>query len=272
MCTGEDNGMKAGKLSICVGALGLAALAALALGAKTPPKAAGKMADYPTSEYTIRQIEGWKVHVHKDLLTSKKQLGDKALKLLQVKLYDVNRVVPPAALADLHKIPIWISVKDRLGCHPCAAYHPSREWLKSNGYNPDKAGSLDILNASTFLRWTLHQPSMVLHELAHGYHHRFLPGGYGNKELKAAHKRALAGKTYDSVLHVSGRKRRAYAMNNPQEYFAELTEAYFGTNDFYPFVRAEVMKHDPQMYKLLKKLWNRPPAKAGGSKGKDKQD
>lgn len=266
--------MRSGKLRIGVAVLGLAALGGLALGAKTKtaPKTAPKPADYPTSEYTVRQIEGWKVRVHKDLLAGKKQLGDKALKLLQIKLYDVNRVVPAEALADLHKIPIWISVKDRLGRHPCAAYHPSREWLKSNGYNADKARSVDILNASTFLRWTLHQPSMILHELAHGYHHRVLPGGYGNKELKAAHKRALAGKTYDSVLHVGGRKKRAYAMNNPQEYFAELSEAYFGTNDFYPFVRAEIMTHDPQMYKLLNKLWNRPPEKSGDSKGKTKQD
>jgi len=36
---------------------------------------------------------------------------------------------------------------------------------------------------------------------------------------------------------------------------------YFGTNDFYPFVRAEIMAHDPQMHKLLKKLWGRRDSK-----------
>lgn len=235
--------------------LGLAALGALALGAKTAPKAAAKPVGYPTSEYTVREIEGWKVRVHKDLLTGQKQLGDKALKLLQVKLYDVNRAVPAGALAELHKIPIWISVKDRLGRHPCAAYHPSRGWLKSHGYNPDKARSVDIMNAGTFVRWTHTQPSMVLHELAHGYHHRVLSGAYGNKELQAAFKKMVAGKKYESVLYFSGRKRRAYAMNGPQEYFAELTEAYFGTNDFYPFVRAELKEHDLETYKLLERLW-----------------
>ena len=44
-------------------------------------------------------------------------------------------------------------------------------------------------------------------------------------------------------------------MNNDQEYFAESTEAFFGTNDFYPFVRSELQQHDPNMYQLLKKLW-----------------
>ncbi len=39
------------------------------------------------------------------------------------------------------------------------------------------------------------------------------------------------------------------------EYFAEATEAFFGTNDFYPFVRAELSRHDPEMADLLVKLW-----------------
>ncbi len=56
-------------------------------------------------------------------------------------------------------------------------------------------------------------------------------------------------------MYYSGRKSRAYGMNNPMEYFAELSEAYFGTNDMYPFVRAEVKVHDPKTYALLGKLW-----------------
>ena len=39
------------------------------------------------------------------------------------------------------------------------------------------------------------------------------------------------------------------------EYFAESTEAYLGVNDFYPFVRAELNRHDPRMYRLLRKIW-----------------
>jgi len=62
-------------------------------------------------------------------------------------------------------------------------------------------------------------------------------------------------KKYESVLHIAGKSKRAYALNNDQEYFAECTEAFFGTNDFYPFVRAELQQHDPLMYQLLNKLW-----------------
>ena len=45
-------------------------------------------------------------------------------------------------------------------------------------------------------------------------------------------------------------------MTNAMEYFAELTEAYFGVNDFYPFNRSELQRHDPEMAKLLSKVWN----------------
>ena len=44
-------------------------------------------------------------------------------------------------------------------------------------------------------------------------------------------------------------------MTNPPEYFAESCEAYFGTNDFYPFVRAELQRHDPVMYELIERAW-----------------
>ncbi|MFH1718606.1 MAG: hypothetical protein ABIF19_14725 [Planctomycetota bacterium] len=45
------------------------------------------------------------------------------------------------------------------------------------------------------------------------------------------------------------------AKESYQEYFAECSEAFFGTNDFYPFVRSELKQHDLQMHELLVKLW-----------------
>jgi len=54
-----------------------------------------------------------------------------------------------------------------------------------------------------------------------------------------------------------GHKRldRAYALTNPQEYFAETTEAFFTTNDFFPYTRDELKQLDPQMDQLLARLW-----------------
>jgi Mlc titration factor MtfA (ptsG expression regulator) len=135
------------------------------------------------------------------------------------------------------------------------AYHPNAEWLGEHSMNPDKAKCVEVANARNFLAWTRDQPWMVLHELAHGYHDQFL-GGYGNPELVAAFERAAKENRYQAVLRIGGTTERAYAATNPMEYFAETTEAFFGTNDFYPFVRAELKQHDPQMYDLLERLWS----------------
>ena len=83
-----------------------------------------------------------------------------------------SRAVPERACAALRKVPIWLGVDD--GHAPCSEYHPSTEWLKSHGYNPDKAKGVEIGNATRFLEWSVDQPAMVLHELAHAYHDRVL--------------------------------------------------------------------------------------------------
>ncbi len=74
-------------------------------------------------------------------------------------------------------------------------------------------------------------------------------------ERKECFQRAVASKRYESALHFNGQRKRHYALNNDQEYFAEASEAFFGANDFYPFVRAELKEHDPALFELLKKLW-----------------
>jgi hypothetical protein len=148
-------------------------------------------------------------------------------------------------------VPIWLGVDD--GHAPCSEYHPSRDWLKEHGYNPDKAKCVEIGNAQRFLDWSIGQPAMVVHELSHAYHDRVL--GYKHEKIKAAYQHALESKIYESVLRNNGKKERAYALNNEQEYFAETSEAFFGTNDFFPFVRIELKNHDPEMYKVLKQAW-----------------
>ncbi len=185
------------------------------------------------------------------LIDENKKLGRDVLKLMRTKLVDINRTIPKSALKHLHEVPIWLEYENKHVV--CACYHPSKQWLIENHFNPEKAKSVEIGNTRNFMDWTIHQPSMVLHELAHAYHHRVL--GYDNADIKKAYDEAVKAGIYESVLRYNGDNGRAYALNNDQEYFAEQTEAYFGTNDFYPFVRAELMKHDPLMYETLKKLW-----------------
>ena len=211
-----------------------------------------KIAYDPGSAYVKKRIEEWDVLVNKRLLRKQHQkLCDQTLKLLGDHLFRITRVVPSKALARIRKIPIWVELAHPR--HPCMCYHPSAGWLRDHDMNPEKAGAVEIANAKNFLSWTHQQPWMVLHELAHGYHHQFL--GFGHAGVRACYRNAVESKSYESVLHINGRKERAYALTNDKEYFAEASEAFFGTNDFYPFVRAELKKHDPKMYGLLEKVW-----------------
>jgi len=57
------------------------------------------------------------------------------------------------------------------------------------------------------------------------------------------------------VDHISGTPKIHYAMNNEMEYFAELTEAFFGFNDFYPFSRDQLKAHDPDGYSMIDVAW-----------------
>lgn len=205
----------------------------------------------PASQYVPRTIEGWEVRVNRALLGAKAEVGEAALKLLEAKLYEITRLVPEKPLAELRKVPIWLGVDD--GPNDRAQYHPSADWLTKHRFNPEKAKGVEIGNAARFLKTAREQPAMVLHELAHAYHDRVL--GFGHPGIQAAWREAKKSGAYDSVLRISGMKERHYALTDPQEYFAEGSEAYFGTNDFYPFVRAELRQHDPGLFRLLEELW-----------------
>lgn len=204
----------------------------------------------PTGNYAPRQLEGWFILVSPQVATNS-SLATNVLRLLEFQLYQITRAVPEPALTRLREVPIWIELND--SSFPGMCYHPSRDWLREHGFNPDKARAVEIGNATNFLTWTHEQPWMVLHELAHSYHDRVL--GYNYSPIKAAYEHAKASKTYDNVLYIGGGRKRHYALTDNQEYFAECTEAFFGVNDFYPFVRVELRECDPDMFVLLEKVW-----------------
>jgi hypothetical protein len=209
----------------------------------------------PRPEFEIRNIEGWTVYINKKDLAEHKEQMDEALDHLQNQLYQTVCVLPQPALTKTRElVPIWIEF-DTLG----TAYHPRSKWLTDRGHQPPEGlGSMaGFCKAKSFCRNALHQPWVVLHELTHGYDYQFLGRGrrYSNRVIDTAYKRAARSGTYDSVLCRYSTATKHYAKSNKMEYFAENTEAYFGTNDFYPFVRAELREHDPHACRLLENMW-----------------
>ena len=96
------------------------------------------------------------------------------------------------------------------------AYHPDPGWLREHGMNPEKARCVEVANARNFLNWTRDQPWMVLHELAHAYHHQFLDGGFENAEVaRGVPPGDATRRRYESVLHIDGKEVKALRRDQP---------------------------------------------------------
>jgi hypothetical protein len=219
--------------------------------------ATGEVPPLPVS-HTTRQIEGWTVRVDDRLLGGKgAAVGERAIKLLTARLVGISVVVPEAKLVKLREVPIQLDLTH--GALKPMQYHPSAGWLKANGYSERLAKCVHIPHADGFLSpFENHrQPWAVLHELAHAYHDRVL--GFDDPRIVAAWKRFRDGGGYKSVVTTPGGTREHYALTDAKEFFAEMTESYFGANDFYPFVAGELKQAEPETFALLRDIWGPLP-------------
>tara|TARA_B110000090_G_C13349206_1_gene434188 strand:+ start:99 stop:1274 length:1176 start_codon:yes stop_codon:yes gene_type:complete len=163
------------------------------------------------------------------------------------------------------------------GRHMC--YHPERAWLIEHGLGNDlktndiknvinRSGSIELNNIEDFLlsRCSWGAGGLLVHELSHSYHHKFLPGGYQNTAVHDMYSEAMEQKLYLQCYCKlpDGSKRgpqRAYAASDCMEFFAELSVAYFWQNDnsefnkWSPYNQAQLRELDPSSFKILQKLW-----------------
>ncbi len=208
-----------------------------------------------TADRIVRAIEGWQVSVDPEMLTTANQeVGNEALKALANHLQRVKYIVPEDRVKQLQTLRIWIDWDHKLGN---MQYHPSRSWLEKNGHDPNLTKHVHVPRAKQLLsrsQWAKH-PYVILHELAHAYHDQII--GFDQPQVLSAFQAVKAAGLYKEVLLFTGQKVKHYALTNHKEYFAESTEAYFGVNDFYPFVRAELREYDPRTYQLMEDVWGK---------------
>jgi hypothetical protein len=213
----------------------------------------------PTS-HTVRKIEGWTIRVDDRLLREPDAaLGTRALRFLEGKLSDIKAVMPEDKLKKLQSVAIVLDLSHgKLGA---MQYHPSSGWLRANGYSADLAQSVHLPRAADLptRRNISEQPWVILHELAHAYHDQVL--GFDEPRIKEAYEKFKKSGRGDKTLLYSGRRVRHYALTDHKEFFAEMTEAYFGVNDFFPFNRAELKEAEPEIHALLSAIWESPPRK-----------
>jgi toxin lethal factor len=254
------------KLRACVFFyLTLFAIVALPLGARpmkdlVTPAAPG---DEPMPRsHTERKIEGWRVRIDDRLLQPPhEEIGKKALRFLECKLFDITVVVPEDRVKKLQSVTIVLDLTH--GKLRAMQYHPSAGWLKAHGYSADLARCVHLPRAAELpTKRNIHeQPWVILHELAHAYHDQVL--GFDNPRIREVFEHYRKSGRGEKALLFNGKRVRHYALTNEKEFFAEMTEAYFGVNDFFPFTRAELRESEPEIYSLLRDVWESPIRRRG---------
>ncbi|UVO50976.1 hypothetical protein M0208_10770 [Sphingomonas sp. SUN019] len=202
-----------------------------------------------TSRYrSVAVRPGWHVFVDQ-ALDPGAEPAKTALVTLSRLFEQTETALPPASLAQVRSTPIFLH--DHAG--PGGMFHPDPDWLVAHGRTVEMLNAIELSDAGMFVETVKVQPSAVLHELAHAYQARL--SKQDRADIHATYRQAMESGLYRRVKRHDGSISDAYARNNAAEYFAELSEAYFGRNDFFPFTRSDLASYDPVGERLIARLW-----------------
>jgi len=204
-------------------------------------------------DYERKSVRSFAVYVAPEFRSHDSSLLQRCLQVLESSVRRIEEVIPSAAWHKISGVPIWLEYEPDKS-YGGLYFYSSRQWLAAHGLPIAKAGSVQFTSALPVMIG--HPKNPLMHELAHAYHDLVL--SYSYPQIRAAFERARASGRYNAVRDSSGRWERAYAMSDPMEFFAELSEAYFGTNDSFPFTRDDLKAFDPSSYKVISEAWERP--------------
>ncbi len=203
--------------------------------------------------YKEMRIEGFQVFINNKVFEQKEER--EILNLLRHDLFIIRQLVSATQYHFFQQVKIWVELDFQQ--YKAIRYIPSLKWIRRQGYLSAKVKSIEILNVKNYLKFSCEQPYMLLHELAHAYHDQIL--GYDQCDIMEAYYTVMQKQLYDSVSYAKplkkNRKVRAYASHDAKEYFAELTETYFGENDYFPFNHDDLQKFDTIGFTLMQKIW-----------------
>jgi hypothetical protein len=209
-------------------------------------------------DYERKNIRSFPVYVAPEFNKHDPLLLEQCLQVLESNAKRIQEVLPPAAWKKISGVPIWLEYERDKSYG--GAYFGSQEWLIANGLSGAKAKSIQFQRSLAVMVGSVQNP--LMHEIAHAYHDLVLTSFY--EPIFAAYRSAQLSGRYNAVRHSSGRFEIAYAMKNHREFFAELSEAYFGTSDFFPFTREDLKEFDPASYRAISNAWVRPFEEAPG--------
>jgi hypothetical protein len=218
----------------------------------------------PERAYVETNLNGWSVHLEKELVDEQRELAVKATQRLAEKLQLVVALVPSQTHARLQRLPIFLLLGEEAkkgGRDNGAEYfqkHATEHW---NWIDRRWGSSLVIYSARNYVwlsdEWAVR---LLIHELAHAWHLEQWPEE--REDILEAWKHARINNLYLNVKAVNGTViPRAYALDNQLEYFAELSCAYFWKGEYEPFDRNALQAYDPVGVAMLRKVWGVPVEK-----------
>ena len=135
-------------------------------------------------DYRALWLRGFRVCLAESLAAEEPTLAERVLTALDEDLSIIGNELPAHAFTFLKRVTIWA---EQAQDFPGGVYHPSARWLANNGYPEAWARGIQLGHAQNYMSWVEQQPAIVLHELAHAWHHQAL--GYDNPEIEAAYGR-----------------------------------------------------------------------------------
>ncbi|MFC4425104.1 anthrax toxin lethal factor-related metalloendopeptidase [Deinococcus navajonensis] len=218
------------------------------------------MADRTPPGFTRVQVAGLTTLISPDLQADP-ALRERVMWRLEEQLTAAMKVLPAAGREALRDVRIWVDPAPEADDDPSGPsgslalglYIGQTEQVDpESGLRQAQAGDIVIPHPLGLIR-AHGQINVLLHELAHAYDDRHLK--FEDPGVSKAFNAAKKSGQYHLTDVPAGFEHDSYAMRNEREYFAVLTEAYFGTREQQPRNRAQLRTFDPQGYTAIEHAW-----------------
>ena len=192
-------------------------------------------------KYSTYSIENFKCFISDEVMqeNSDSKWVTKPLDLLSRSLRKVNEVYPENAKVLFHKTYIFVdwNKPGALGLYSQGPRGPSDPKTHFNCIDINGMKFVTEKNNDKKLQPNNAATLVLLHELAHCYHHQVL--GWNHELIKDAYQNAKNQKLFDL---------KSYLMSSDKEYFAELTTAYLDKHYSVPKTREEIKEKASMNY------------------------
>lgn len=226
-----------------------------------------------TENYSVVKVGGFTILVSGDALYEQPENTLAALWVLRSHIVYFNHVVKarfdywattdhePSDISQIYTVKIWLD-DSRAGyeegrwCEWACYLSASRSALEARNINPDKHLAINYTDLARLIRSKRSQDGIFIHELAHAWHHQFIPDGFNNQSIATAYQNAKDSGKYDEVMDWWGNMDDdMYAMTNVLEFLAEFSESYWNRSYNYPFNFGELKSSDKDTYITINDSW-----------------